>query len=255
MAVQIRPCRSNQYQEQEMTRAFDIAAANSPDLFEHLIDDVRIDDLTVRKVAVKEIRRAIVLGHYSGVMPDACQEAFGAFNNAGGLIAAVAYGQGGNSATFNAIIAGASHKNSREMMRVWCHPKAPKNTASFVISKTLRLLPLSVDLVVTFADTGQNHLGIIYQALNFKYLGKSQQGIRYVDTAGVEVTSRLANIYRIRNPERFANKTLKQIREELGWTAVTSHPKHRYAIGVGKKKRTINAQLDLIAQPYPKDNQ
>ena len=216
-----------------MTRAFDIAAANSPDLYEGLVDEIKIDDIFVRRVKVKEIRRAIVLGHYSGVMPDACQEAFGAFNSKGGLVGAAAFGPGGNSATFNAIIPGANSKTARELIRVWVHPNAPKNTASFIISKTFKMLPEQVNLIVTFADSGQNHFGIIYQALNFKYLGKSAFGTRYIDATGVEVTSRLANVYRMRNPEKFGGKTLKEIREELGWRAVISNPKHRYTIGVG----------------------
>ena len=236
-----------------MTRAFDHAARNTPDLFDFVNEDIHLDQLKVNKVSVKQIRKAIVTGHYSGVMPDACQEAFAAFTMSGFLAAAVAYGPGGNSATFNAIIPGTNSKDAREMIRVWCHPHAPTNTASFVISKTMRMLPDEVRLVVTFADTGQRHQGIIYQALNFKYLGQSATGTRYVDGTGIEVTSRLANVYRMRNPERFGHMTLKQIREELGWQPVISHPKHRYAIGVGKHRRQINEQLDQIAQPYPKE--
>lgn len=235
-----------------MTRAFDIQAANSPDLYEHLIDKIDLNDFIVRQVKVKEIRRAIVLGHYSGVMPDSCQEAFGAFNSMGGLIGACAYGQGGNQKTAAAIIPGCNSKNARELIRVWVHPKAPKNTASKMISKTFKLLPNEVKLIVTFADSGQNHLGIIYQALNFKYLGLSNQGIRYKDSHGVEVTARLANVYKKRNPDLYGDKSLKEIREMLGWKPVISHQKHRYAIGIGSEKRKINKVLNSISLPYPK---
>jgi hypothetical protein len=238
-----------------MTRAFDLAAKNSPNLFEDINEPIHLNQLQVAQVPVKEIRRAIVTGHYSGVMPDACQEAFAAYTKSGFLAAVVAYGPGGNSATFNAIIPGTNNKDAREMMRAWCHPNAPKNTSSYVISKTLRMLPHQVRLVVTFADTGQQHLGTIYQALNFKYLGKSAQGTRYVDSTGIEVTSRLANIYRIRNPERFGTMALNQIRQELGWLPVISHPKHRYAIGVGTQRHSVNTLLNQICQPYPKGKQ
>ena len=238
-----------------MTRAFDKAAANSPDLFEGLVNKIiTFDKLQIQKVKVKEIRRAVVLGHYSGVMPDACQEAFGAFSDNGGLVSAIAYGPGGNSATFNAIIPGCNSKTARELIRVWVHPDAPTNTASFVISKTIKMLPPEVELIVTFADSGQNHQGTIYQALNFKYLGMSQSGIRYVDESGVEVTARLANVYKMRQPERFSNKSLSEIRNELGWSTVVSHPKHRYALGVGIRKKKINKLLNKIELPYPKGN-
>ena len=237
-----------------MTRAFDTAAKNSIDLFDYIEEDINIKQLKVQPVPVKQIRKAIVTGHYSGVMPDACQEAFAAITPTGLIAAAVAYGPGGNSATFKAIIPGTNNTDAREMIRVWCHPNAPTNTASFVISKTMRMLPTEVRLIVTFADTGQQHQGTIYQALNFIYLGQSATGIRYVDNTGIEVTARLANVYKMRNHERFGHMTLKQIREELGWQPVISHSKHRYAIGVGKQRHQINQQLSLLSQPYPKRN-
>jgi hypothetical protein len=69
---------------------------------------------------------------------------------------------------------------------------------------------------------------------------------------GVEVTARLANVYRNRNPEKYEGMSLGEIREALGWQPVISHQKHRYAIGVGKFKRSLNKQLETKALPYPK---
>jgi hypothetical protein len=236
-----------------MTRQFDNLARLQPDIYEGLTEQIDLNNIKVERTQVKVIRRAIVTGHYSGVMPDACQDAFACWNHLGGLIGAVAYGPGGNNKTLTAIYPEANNKTGRELIRLWVHPNAPKNTASKMVAKSLKLLPEEVELVVTFADSGQRHLGIVYQALNFYYLGKTNEGIRYVDNSGIEVTSRLANIYRLRNPERFGNKTNKEIRQELGWKAVKSHSKHRYAIGVGKNKRKINNILKDKKQPYPKD--
>lgn len=234
-----------------MTRAFDLAAIQNISLFDNLIPDIDLSKIEVKRVSVKEIRRAIVTGHYSGVMPDATQEAFGAYQDEV-LIGAAAYGPGGNSKTFGAVIAGFDSSNARELIRLWVHPEAPTNTASLIIGRSLKLLPETVGLVVTFADTGQSHNGAIYQATNFYYLGMSNQGIRYLDATGVEVTARLANVYRTRNPEKFAGMSLAQIRENLGWQPVISHQKHRYAIGVGKDRKRINKALAEMSLPYPK---
>lgn len=234
-----------------MTRAFDVTARENADLFELLNDEIKLDSIEVRLVPVREIRRAIVTGHYSGVMPDATQEAFGAYHNEK-LVAAVAYGPGGNSKTFNAVIEGCNSSNARELIRLWVHPDAPQNTASFVVSRSLKMLPASVMLVVSFADSGQGHAGYVYQALNFYYLGMSNEGIRYVDKTGTEVTARLANVYRMRNPDKFGDKSLQDIRQELGWMPVKSHAKHRYCLGVGPRKRLINKQLAEMAMAYPK---
>lgn len=234
-----------------MTRAFDLSAMASPNLFDLIQDEITLDQLEVRRVPVKEIRRAIVAGHYSGVMPDATQDAFGAYQNEK-LVAAVAYGPGGNSKSLSAIIQGIDNTTGRELIRLWVHPEAPKNTASYTVSRSLKLLPREVELVVSFADSGQNHAGYVYQALNFYYLGMSNEGIRYVDSTGTEVTARLANIYRLRNPDKYGDKTMKEIRADLGWTPIKSHAKHRYALGLNKGKRSINKQLAKMSQPFPK---
>lgn len=234
-----------------MTRAFDNSVLQNPSLFDDLTLDIKIEELEVRLVPVREIRRAIVTGHYSAVMPDATQEAFAAYWNEV-VVAAVAYGPGGNSKTFGAVIPGFDSSNARELIRLWVHPDAPKNTASYVVAKSLRLLPDKVGLVVSFADSGQGHAGYVYQALNFYYCGMSGEGVRYTDKSGVEVTARLANVYKMRNPDKFADKSLNEIRSELGWTAVKSHPKHRYCLGVGPLKRQVNRQLAKKASAYPK---
>jgi hypothetical protein len=236
-----------------VTRAFDNLARLQPDIYEGLTNEIDIQRLKVERTQVKIIRRAIVTGHYSGVMPDACQDVFACWNHLGGLVGAVAYGPGGNNKTLSAIIEGMNNQKGRELIRLWVHPNAPKNTASKMVAQSLKLLPNEVELVVTFADSGQKHLGIVYQALNFYYLGMSNEGIRYVDKSGIEVTARLANIYRIRQPERFGQMTNKEIRQELGWQAVKSHSKHRYAIGVGRNKNKINMVLNGKKLPYPKD--
>ena len=237
-----------------MTRAFDIAAKSNADLFDLLDEPIVLEEIEVRQVPVREVRRAVVTGHYSGVMPDATQEAFGAYFKER-LVAVVAYGPGGNSKTFNAVIEGCNSSNARELIRLWVHPDAPANTASYVVSRSFKLLPLEVSLIVSFADSGQGHSGYVYQALNFYYLGMSNEGIRYVDQSGTEVTARLANVYKMRNPEKFANKSLAEIREELGWQAVKSHPKHRYCLGAGRLKKEINKKLLAKSFPYPKKGQ
>jgi len=234
-----------------MTRAFDDTAASRVSLFDDLVLDIKLGELEVRLVPVKEIRRAIVTGHYSGVMPDATQEAYAAYWNEV-VVAAVAYGPGGNSKTFGAVVSGYDSSNARELIRLWVHPQAPKNTASYVVSRSLALLPKTVGLVVSFADSGQGHAGYVYQSLNFYYCGMSNEGVRYVDQSGAQVTARLANVYRMRNPDKFAGKSLAEIREALGWTPIKSHPKHRYCLGVGKSKKSVNRVLESKSLDYPK---
>lgn len=63
-----------------------------------------------------------------------------------------------------------------ELRRLVCIDDTPKNTESFFIAKTLKLLKKSWNgsIVVSYADLEYNHVGTIYKASNFTYLGLSQ---------------------------------------------------------------------------------
>jgi len=59
--------------------------------------------------------------------------------------------------------------NVIELNRLWVHDKMPKNTESWFVSRTLHQLPPKI--VVSYADTREQHYGYIYRALNFHYAG------------------------------------------------------------------------------------
>lgn len=56
-----------------------------------------------------------------------------------------------------------------ELNRLWVHDRMPRNTESWFVSRTLRLMPPRI--VVSYADTAQDHFGYVYRALNFHYAG------------------------------------------------------------------------------------
>ena len=56
-----------------------------------------------------------------------------------------------------------------ELNRLWVSDAMPRNTESWFVSRSLRLLPPRI--VVSYADTREQHYGYIYRALNFKYAG------------------------------------------------------------------------------------
>lgn len=60
-----------------------------------------------------------------------------------------------------------------ELRRLVCIDNTPKNTESFFIGKSLRLLKKSWNgsIVVSYADQEYGHTGVIYKASNFSYLG------------------------------------------------------------------------------------
>lgn len=56
-----------------------------------------------------------------------------------------------------------------ELNRLWVDDRMPGNTESWFVSRTLH--ELDQRMVVSYADTVQGHVGIIYRALNFHYAG------------------------------------------------------------------------------------
>ena len=56
-----------------------------------------------------------------------------------------------------------------ELNRLWVHDKMPRNTESWFVSRALKMLPPRI--IVSYADTRENHYGYIYRALNFNYAG------------------------------------------------------------------------------------
>lgn len=58
-----------------------------------------------------------------------------------------------------------------ELNRLWVHDRMPKLTESRFVGECLRHENLGPHIVVSYADTRQGHMGIIYRALNFNYAG------------------------------------------------------------------------------------
>lgn len=126
------------------------------------------------KLKVKEITRAeckpFVIGiHYAKRWPS-ISYAFGLFEN-DKLVGVVTYGTP-PSAPLKRGIAGDELKESVLELNRLCLLNNKPNEASYLVSRSLKLLP-SNKIIISFADTEQNHKGIVYQACNFTYHGLS----------------------------------------------------------------------------------
>lgn len=129
-------------------------------------------------------------------------------------------------------ICGEEHKSDViELNRLVLKDNLP-NEASFLVAKSLKLLP-QPKVVVSYADTAQDHLGIIYQATNFLFTGTTKAR---TDMAG---------------------KDGKHSRHHLGdrTKRIPRSAKHRYVYFIGNKKQKKvlrNALRYDIHDTYPK---
>ena len=61
-----------------------------------------------------------------------------------------------------------------EFNRLIIEEGSPHNSASYLIGNSIKLLP-SPRILVSYADTGQGHIGYVYQATNWLYTGLTQE--------------------------------------------------------------------------------
>lgn len=67
-----------------------------------------------------------------------------------------------------------------ELVRFFTVDDGMKNKESFFIAQCLKLLPNLYDIVISYADSGMNHVGIIYQATNWHYFGLSDPHVEWI---------------------------------------------------------------------------
>ena len=160
-----------------MTKVFDdkarkqlLATYKKPDL-----SSVKPRELVVREIDCKTARGYIASFHYSKTMPDSTRFVFGLFW--GELLCGVcAFGMGCGKNQYTAIYPDVKNGEYVELTRLWLEDSLGKNSESYFIGKSLKMLPREIRFVVSFSDEKQGHYGYIYQATNFQYLGKNGGG-------------------------------------------------------------------------------
>jgi hypothetical protein len=202
-----------------------------------------LENWQVKEIPTRIAQTIIVREHYLHRKAP-CSKAFGLFDEASNLLGVVMYGTP-SSAPLRSGIAGASEANNViELTRLWVDDRAPKNGESFLIGRSVK--QAGKEIVVSFADTGQNHLGIVYQATNWLYTGLSAKRTDW----HVEGENK--------HGQTWADKyTAAEMRETFGekFVLLPRSRKHRYIFLNGSKsrKKELLALLRYSVEPYPKN--
>lgn len=131
---------------------------------------------TVEPCERKEIRDFIEKWHYShninGLLSQYCFKLMDGDTMVGAMI----YGGLGMANCWKKYA--ENKEDIIELRRLCCIDDTPKNTESYFIGKTLKWLlkNTSIKKVISYADNTYGHRGVIYQASNFKHLGKTPKG-------------------------------------------------------------------------------
>lgn len=206
-----------------------------------------------RHYVVKSISRAdceeyIIKIHYAHRYPSITW-AFGLFADSE-LCGIVSYGTP-PSHPLRTQIAGPGLSNRVIELNRLCLKHNRKNEASLLVSKSIKLLPPK-KIIVSFADTGQNHVGTVYQAANFIYTGLSADGSDY-KIRGLPDLHYLTILDKVRGLGANRGQALRDMYgDDLYFEPKTR--KHRYVFihGDRKFKREVLKVFKYVPVPYPK---
>jgi len=151
----------------------------------------------VKRVKNYECKDWLLNKHYAKRMCS-ISYAFGLYNNEKILVGVITFGMSPSS-TLAESICGKDYKDYvLELNRLVVNEGLPKNTLSFFVSKSIKMLPNN-KIVVSFADLNMNHNGYIYQATNFIYTGISSNTSKLIDKFGNEFHFRNIGHYQKNN--------------------------------------------------------
>ena len=186
-------------------------------------------DYSVHKISYEDTKPFILNIHYAKRMPSVIQYSYGLFEKSN-LVGIITYGIPAPPPLCKGIAEENNKKIVLELSRLVLKNNK-KNEASMLVGKSIRLLP-KPKIIVSYADTKQNHVGYIYQATNFLFTGTTKPR---TDMAG---------------------KNGKHSRHHLGdkTKRVFRSAKHRYIfINANKTERKkLLKQINYKIMEYPK---
>ena len=203
-------------------------------------EGVFVNDYKIRRVSYEETKPFILDIHYAKRMPS-ITFAYGLFKS-NSLIGVVCYGSP-PSPSLCIGIAGEENKDIILELNRLVLKDNQKNQASILISASFKLLP-QPKIIVSYADTEQDHIGVVYQATNFMYTGLSDKRTEWRMKNSNLHSKTICETYslqeRINNPDKFIS--------------VDRPRKHRYLYIVGNKrdKKKLKKQIKYKFQKYPK---
>lgn len=183
--------------------------------------------MEVKPIKSFETKPWLLNKHYAKRLPS-ISYAFGLFDE-GMLVGVCTYGSPASPSLCVGVCGEQYRDKVLELNRLVIDSNKP-NSASILVSSSLQMLP-KPSIVVSYADTGQGHVGYVYQANNFYYTGATAER---TDMGGEEG----------KHSRHAKDPSIRVFRSS----------KHRYIIftGTKKQKRILRNELNYEIQPYPK---
>ncbi len=211
---------------------------------------------TIKSIDNFDCKDWLIYKHYAKRIPS-ISYAFGLHDDKDTLQGVITYGRPMAHPLIKTAFQGEYQDNFLELNRLVVNEGLEKNTLSFFVSQSLNMLPKPM-VVVSYADTSQNHHGYIYQATNWYYSGLSDKFQDYM-VKGYEhlhAASILDLVGRSDGEKGHINK-VELLKKKFGADnvyTVNRPQKHRYFYFLGNThdKRNMLAKIKYPKLPYPK---
>jgi len=136
-----------------------------------------MQDYEVRAIPYDEVREWLLFKHYAHRIPS-ISFAFGLYNKELRMVGVCTYGVPASPSLVSGAISEEYADKFFELNRLVVDDGLPRNTLSFFVATTLKMLPRPM-VVVSYADSEQGHHGYIYQATNWLYTGMTKPHSEY----------------------------------------------------------------------------
>jgi len=211
----------------------------------------------IDSIPSKESYPWLLKKHYARRIPS-ISYAFGLYNKFDLLVGICTYGRPIAHSLIKNAFGGDYQEEFLELNRLVVNDGLPKNTLSYFVSQSLKILP-KPKVIVSYADSSQNHHGYIYQATNWVYTGLSAEFKDYM-IKGYEHLHSASIMDKVGRSDSngHLNKVelLKKKYGEENIYMVDRPRKHRYFFFIGdkKEKKDMLNKLKYKICPYPKGN-
>lgn len=201
---------------------------------------MKLQDLNVNSIKSQETHDWLIKKHYSGSIPS-ISWAFGLF---GDLLEGVCtFGKPSSHPVRVGVCGEGLSKYVYELNRLVINDHCPKNTASYFVSRCLKMLPKGL-IILSYADISMGHIGKVYQASNWIYTGLTKKRTDW-RVKGME------NLHgqTVADESRGKENRAEWMRKKYGGDFyLQERPrKHRYVYFTGKRY-----ELNYPERPYPK---
>lgn len=199
------------------------------------------DIFTIEKISYKTAMDIIIAHHYLHRRCP-CSFSYGLFQD-NQIVGVICYGTPSSAPLRMGICGIEEAKNVIELTRLWIKDGLPTNSASFLIGNTIKLI--DKEIVVSYAEINQGHIGVVYQATNWIYTGLSAKRTDW-KIKGVD-----------RHCQTIADKySADELRQKYGdnFYLQKRGQKHRYIFFNcnSKRKKELLKKLKYKISNYPK---